>query len=600
MGALEIRNKKLRCSQCLDIRRLLIVPGYPDPKIEIMCHCNKSVESFLDYCSELKKIQNFKLICSKCGKEEIKHPRFCYECMAVYCSKCCNSHTPRITGNEESNKSSSITGHKTIHVEKLDFYCINHQTENYMAYCQQCLMNICNQCLKEGTHKFHSVELYSVIQLDKKSKENVKKGIKKIEKKIEKNNNLIKKFIKKNKKCEGIKEIEEEFKVISEENDNILDLISKCYELYDHSKVKNYSIIYNLIKNSKFNLKTLKFEKKETTEEKIEHLSKYLKKDFYVLYKRSKTNVEEFEVDNDENNQEEEEEDDDEYNNPMSTMRSSSFHKSSIKMSNEILDKKEEEQTNNINVINAEDENDVKRIETAPKTVFTAEQQVNAQNIARPNNNIASQPPKNEIKKIKMPDIFNPQAQKRPSAIIAPPPKKLKMPLMFEKKEEDNKPKERAAIIKTGASGGLGNKKDFLSQMLNKQGMAGKPKGAAVPPESVQPEEEKIEIIHESNEAGTTEEVLNKVAVTNTKKKKPRRAKFVIEGEENQEPVKKEETKPPEPSTSQVPDNNNVQDSNAQVPQEQTVAPEIKEENKENEVQEEHQEQQQNENEINS
>ena len=401
MGALEIRNKKLRCINCLDIRRLLIVPGYPDPKIEIMCHCNKSVESFLDYCSELKKIQNFKLICSKCGKEEIKHPRFCYECMAVYCSKCCNSHTPRITGNEESNKSSSITGHKTIHVEKLDFYCINHQTENYMAYCQQCLMNICNQCLKEGTHKFHSVELYSVIQLDKKSKENVKKGIKKIEKKIEKNNNLIKKFIKKNKKCEGIKEIEEEFKVISEENDNILDLISKCYELYDHSKVKNYSIIYNLIKNSKFNLKTLKFEKKETTEEKIEHLSKYLKKDFYVLYKRSKTNVEEFEVDNDENNQEEEEEDDDEYNNPMSTMRSSSFHKSSIKMSNEILDKKEEEQTNNINVINAEDENDVKRIETAPKTVFTAEQQVNAQNIARPNNNIASQPPKNEIKKIK-------------------------------------------------------------------------------------------------------------------------------------------------------------------------------------------------------
>jgi hypothetical protein len=269
-------------------------------------------------------------------------------------------------------------------------------------------------------------------------------------------------------------------------------------------------------------------------------------------------------------------------------------------MSNEVLDQKEEEQTNNINVINAEDENDVKRIETAPKTVFTAEQQVNAQNIARPNNNIASQPPKNEIKKIKMPDIFNPQAQKRPSAIIAPPPKKLKMPLMFEKKEEDNKPKERAAIIKTGASGGLGNKKDFLSQMLNKQGMAGKPKGAAVPPESVQPEEEKIEIIHESNEAGTTEEVLNKVAVTNTKKKKPRRAKFVIEGEENQEPVKKEETKPPEPSTSQVPDNNNVQDSNAQVPQEQTVAPEIKEENKENEVQEEHQEQQQNENEINS
>jgi len=613
MGALEIRNKKLRCPQCLDIRRLLIVPGYPDPKIEIMCHCNKSVESFLDYCSELKKTQNFKLICAKCGKEEIKHPRFCYECLSVYCSKCCNSHTPRITGNEESNKSGSIAGHKTIHVEKLDFYCINHQEENYMAYCQQCLMNICNQCLKEGTHKFHSVELYSVLQLDKKSKEQVKKGIKKIEKKIEKNNNLIKKFIKKNKKCEGIKEIEEEFKVVSEENDNIFELVSKCYELYDHSKIKNYSIIYNLIKNSKFNLKLLKFEKKETTEEKIDHISKYLKKDFYILYKRSKTNVEEFEVDNNEENQEEEEDDDEEYTVPT-TFRSSSFHKSSARISNAVLDNNiNEEQTNNINVIHEnDDENDIKRIETAPQTVLNPQQEVNSQNIIKQNNNNISQPPKKEIKKLKMPAIFNPQVQKRPSAAVIPPPKKLVMPSMFEKKAEDNKPKERAAIIQTGASGGLGNKKDFLSQMLNKQGMAGKPKGAGpAPTEIAQPVEEKIEIIHEANE-GNTEDVLNKVTV-NTKKKKPRRAKFVIEGEENQEPINQEQPKPetetkpenePKPetesTTSQVTDNNNnIQDTTTQVPQEQTVVSEIKEENQGQQVQEEHQEQQ-GENEINS
>ena len=613
MGALEIRNKKLRCPQCLDIRRLLIVPGYPDPKIEIMCHCNKSVESFLDYCSELKKTQNFKLTCAKCGKEEIKHPRFCYECLSVYCSKCCNSHTPRITGNEESNKSGSLAGHKTIHVEKLDFYCINHQEENYMAYCQQCLMNICNQCLKEGTHKFHSVELYSVLQLDKKSKEQVKKGIKKIEKKIEKNNNLIKKFIKKNKKCEGIKEIEEEFKVVSEENDNIFELVSKCYELYDHSKIKNYSIIYNLIKNSKFNLKLLKFEKKETTEEKIDHISKYLKKDFYILYKRSKTNVEEFEVDNNEENQEEEEDDDEEYTVPT-TFRSSSFHKSSARISNAVLDNNiNEEQTNNINVIHEnDDENDIKRIETAPQTVLNPQQEVNSQNIIKQNNNNISQPPKKEIKKLKMPAIFNPQVQKRPSAAVIPPPKKLVMPSMFEKKAEDNKPKERAAIIQTGASGGLGNKKDFLSQMLNKQGMAGKPKGAGpAPTEIAQPVEEKIEIIHEANE-GNTEDVLNKVTV-NTKKKKPRRAKFVIEGEENQEPINQEQPKPetetkpenePKPetesTTSQVTDNNNnIQDTTTQVPQEQTVVSEIKEENQGQQVQEEHQEQQ-GENEINS
>ena len=264
-------------------------------------------------------------------------------------------------------------------------------------------------------------------------------------------------------------------------------------------------------------------------------------------------------------------------------------------MSNEILDKKEEEQANNINTIKENDENDVKRIETAPENVLNPE--INAQNIARQNNNIISQPPQKEMKKIKMPDIFNPQAQKRPSAAIIPPPKKLKMPSMFDRKEE-NKPKERAAIINIGASGGFGNKKDLISQIFNKQGMPGKPKGAAAPTENAQPEEEKIEIIHESNEAGKTEEVLNKVAVTNTKKKKPRRAKFVIEGEENQEPKKQEDTKP-EPSTSQVPDNNNnIQDVSTQVPQQETIVSEIKEENKEQQVQEEHQEQQKIENEI--
>ena len=42
--------------------------------------------------------------------------------------------------------------HKTIHAEKLDFYCVNHQTENFIGNCQQCLMNICSRRYKEGPH----------------------------------------------------------------------------------------------------------------------------------------------------------------------------------------------------------------------------------------------------------------------------------------------------------------------------------------------------------------------------------------------------------------------------------------------------------------
>ena len=606
MGALEIRNKKLRCINCLDIRRLLIIPGYPDPKIEIMCHCNKSEEYLLEYCSELKKITDFKLVCTKCGKEEIKHPRFCYECLAVYCSKCCNNHLPRKTGDEESFKRSSLQGHKTIHVEKLDFYCVNHQTENFIGYCQQCLMNICPQCIKEETHQYHQVELYSVIKMDKKSKDDVKKGLKKAERKIERSSKKIKAFCKKNKKNINVKEIEEEFKVCQEENEYILELIKYCYNLYDHSKNQNYSIIYNLIKNSKFNLKKLKIDKNLSTEEKAEFIQKYLKKDFFILYKRSKTNVEEFEIDNEEEQEEEDDEKDDDkddntnYTSAVSTMNFSKAKKSEIKQEENYA-------------INNEPENNEDAQYSAPQQeeenqAYEEPQPQMVNNNIYANKNIPTQP-KVEMKKIRMPIIFNQQQDKNPNPPPhMPPPKKLKMPsmfekkeeekppekplpamakikmpLMFEKKEEDNKPKERAAVISTGAKGNLGDRKDFLAQMMaNKGGMGGKPKIPA--PEAVdhsQPAEEKIEIVHESNEAGTTEEVLNKVAVSTKKKKKPRKAKAFSDGDENQEKPKP----PPVPAeNANIQENNNEQEKPQEVEvQQENIVPQVEEEQKINE-----------------
>ena len=581
MGALEVQNKKLRCINCLEIRRLIIVPGYPNPKIKIMCHCNSSEESLLEYCSELNKITDFKLVCAKCGKEEIKHPRFCYECLAVYCSKCCNSHLPRRTGDEESFKRSSLTGHKTIHVEKMDFYCINHQTEEFKAYCQQCLINICPICLRDKTHEFHKVDYFEVIKIDKKAKEVIKKNMKKAEKKIEQNNKLIKAFIKKNKKNSNIKEVDEEFKVISQENDYILQLLKYSYDIYDHTKTKNYSIIYNLTKNSKFNLKTLKLDKTHNTEEKITDILKYFKKDVFILCRRDKTNPEEFEPDDGENQDEEEDERDDEKEDDTYYTQTSTQKFSQRKLSDPT-----KVETISYNITNTEPNNNEVPF-SAPMNFLQAKEEL-TNNEPEPenntiNNNIPSQP-KNEIKKLKMPMMFNKPEEKKPIS-NNPPPKKLKMPLMFEKreeekkpekplpakanlkmpsifekKEEDNKPKERAAIIKTGASGGLGGKKEMLAQMMANKGAAGKPKIPS-PSESSQPEEEKIEIVHESNETGSTEQVLNKVAVTTTKKKKPRRAKFFVEGEENQEKPKP----PPAPPT----ENTNTEENKQEIKQEQ-------------------------------
>ena len=581
MGALEVRNKKLRCINCLEIRRLLIVPGYPNPKIKIMCHCNSSEESLLEYCSELNKITDFKLVCAKCGKEEIKHPRFCYECLAVYCSKCCNSHLPRRTGDEESFKRSSLTGHKTIHVEKMDFYCINHQTEEFKAYCQQCLMNICPICLRDKTHEFHKVDYFEVIKIDKKAKELIKKNMKKAEKKIEQNNKLIKTIMKKNKKNSNIKEVDEEFKVISQENDYILQLLKYSYDIYDHTKTKNYSIIYNLTKNSKFNLKTLKLDKTHNTEEKIADILKYFKKDVFILCRRDKTNPEEFEPDDGENQDEEEDERDDEKEDDTYYTQTSTQKFSQRKLSDPT-----KVETISYNITNTEPNNN--EVPFSAPMNFLQEKEELTNNEPEPenntiNNNIPSQP-KNEIKKLKMPMMFNKPEERKPIS-NNPPPKKLKMPLMFEKREEekkpekplpakanlkmpsifekkqeDNKPKERAAIIKTGACGGLGGKKEMLAQMMANKGAAGKPKIPS-PSESSQPEEEKIEIVHESNETGSTEQVLNKVAVTTTKKKKPRRAKFFVEGEENQEKPKP----PPAPPT----ENTNAEENKQEIKQEQ-------------------------------
>ena len=622
MGALEIRNKKLRCINCLDIRRLLIIPGYPDPKIEIMCHCNRSEESLLEYCAELKKITDFKLVCAKCGKEEIKHPRFCYECLAVYCSKCCNSHLPRITGDEDTLKRSSLVGHKTIHVEKLDFYCVNHQTENFIGYCQQCLMNICSQCYKEGTHQYHQVELFTVIKMDKKTKEGIKKSIKKAERKIEKSNKKIKGFFKKNKKNMDLKEIEEEFKICSEENEYILELMKYSYNLYDHSKNKNYSIIYNLIKNSKFNLKKLKIEKTLTPEEKLAEITKFSKKDFFILCKRNKNNTEEFEVENEEEQEEEDDEKDDDNNDESSIPSQVNTQNFSIrKISDQKREKPENKNNNIIQPDNNEIDNNIYQIEEQ-QNYNEHEPEILSNIQSHPQNNIVQQP-KVEMKKLRMPGIFEHPPDKNPSsAPHMPQPGKLKMPSMFEKKEEEklpekplpamakikmpsmfdkkeenNKPKERAAIIDIGTSN-MGEKQNLLKQMmLNKGGMAGKPKNPLPPTADtvqLQPVEEKIEIVHESNDAGGTAEVLNKVAVTQKKKKKPRRAQIFMEpGEENQEKPKP----PPAPSTAQVLQNeNNTQENNQEMHQETLEEKIVEQEQVVSQIQEE---QKINENEIN-
>ena len=579
MGALEIRNAKLRCPRCLDIRRLLIIPSIRKPKIEIMCHCNKSIENLLDFFNEINKVTDIKPVCSKCSKELIKHPRLCYDCLLIYCSKCCDNHLPK-QNNGDIPIRASLVGHTTIHIEKLDYYCVDHQNNTFVGYCQQCLMNLCNECIREGTHKSHHVDIFSVIKPTNKDKDDMKNGIKNSESKIERNNKKIFNFCRTHQDDKRTREIGDKYRLITEENNDILALLKYCFNLYKSSKLKNYSIIYNIIRNNKFNNKKLELENANTDEEKFEMIFSYLKRDALILYKRTKTNKEKFK--SDEDNEEEEEDDiidevqEENSNTNISSNNKQFIENNSKEKQNEIdnnmedkfnlyenVDEDNDNINNNIYPENNKEENQDNIEENININKYkNSMEEINNKSNVNSEQNINNEKPK----KLKMPTIFNqPQNEKKDiSAKDVPRPKKLKMPSMFEKheeeekisekplpikanlkmpsifekKEEENKPKERAGIIKTGAIGNMGTKKDFLAQMLEKKKEMGMGIGDRSTGDSNKDSigtnnqnKERNEIVQENNE-GKAEEVINKVVVAKNKKKKPKRSKAFKFGEE--------------------------------------------------------------------
>lgn len=579
MGALEIRNAKLRCPRCLDIRRLLIIPSIRKPKIEIMCHCNKSIENLLDFFNEINKVTDIKPVCSKCSKELIKHPRLCYDCLLIYCSKCCDNHLPK-QNNGDIPIRASLVEHTTIHIEKLDYYCVDHQNNTFIGYCQQCLMNLCNECIREGTHKSHHVDIFSVIKPTNKDKDDMKNGIKNSESKIERNNKKIFNFCRTHQDDKRTREIGDKYRLITEENNDILALLKYCFNLYKSSKLKNYSIIYNIIRNNKFNNKKLELENANTDEEKFEMIFNYLKRDALILYKRTKTNKEKFKSDDD--NEEEEEDDiidegqEENSNTNISSNNKKFIENNSKEKQNEIdnnmedkfnlyenVDEDNDNINNNIYQENNKEENQDNIEENININKYkNSMEEINNKSNVNSEQNINNEKPK----KLKMPTIFNqPQNEKKDiSAKDVPRPKKLKMPSMFEKheeeekisekplpikanlkmpsifekKEEENKPKERAGIIKTGAIGNMGTKKDFLAQMLEKKKEMGMGIGDRSTGDSNKDSigtnnqnKERNEIVQENNE-GKAEEVINKVVVAKNKKKKPKRSKAFKFGEE--------------------------------------------------------------------
>ena len=270
MGGLEISNKFLRCPICLEIKRLTINPQYPVSKVKMNCRCSEKEINLNDYFKDLKKKEDFKIKCAKCQTEEPKEPKYCYHCQKIYCIKCSEFHSQLSnldTNTENKDDINTLIGHKVISIDKVDFYCILHQTEKFTGFCKKCLINFCPKCEQENLHKEHQVQLYAPLLIDKKKKDLIKEGKKYAHVKIDYNHAVSKKIRKKIKNAENKKQIETLSKENEKNNEKILEFFDFLYDIYDKTKHKNYSIIFNVVNNTDFNVDRLKFDKKKHEEE---------------------------------------------------------------------------------------------------------------------------------------------------------------------------------------------------------------------------------------------------------------------------------------------------------------------------------------------
>ena len=249
------------------------------------CRCSEKETDLYEYLKELRKKEDFIIKCAKCQTEDPKEPKYCYQCQKVYCAKCCDFHSQLsnlVSDDKTENKDDvlKLIGHKVIGIDKVDFHCILHQNEKFIGFCKKCLLNYCPKCEEEKLHKDHEFILFSSLLIDKKKKELIKEGKKFSKVKIEYNHSVCKKIRKKIKNAENKKTIETLSKESEKINERLLEFFEILYDIYEETKHKNYSIIFNVVNNTNFNVERLKFEKNKHEEEDAVTLIEYLKKDF--------------------------------------------------------------------------------------------------------------------------------------------------------------------------------------------------------------------------------------------------------------------------------------------------------------------------------
>ena len=287
MGSLTIKNKVLRCEKCFMLKKVTIEPNYPQTNVSCECCCGIKKDSIVNFLTELQKEEQFKVKCNFCGKEP-KHPSYCTGCRRTYCSTCIKSHDTKIA---------TRTPHYVIESYKYDFYCSKHQDELVSAYCMSCYLNICQKCIDEKLHHSHRFVKFSKYLLTReelgKLKITIIVNMDKIDANAKKVDNLIPLLTDQSK----IKELKEVCQSSVRDNKAILMLVKFFYKMYKHAKHRNYSMIFNLFENMKFNPLLAPPESTNSIEKRRLDLLDFFKREFAIYRRfaaskrRSKTTV---------------------------------------------------------------------------------------------------------------------------------------------------------------------------------------------------------------------------------------------------------------------------------------------------------------------
>ena len=282
----------LICPKCKNIPNITpkIDKDIQEGTIDIQCRCNnyKNTQyTIKEYIDLITKQQKKKMRCTKNpAHSAYEAVNYCFQCQEFLCSLCNNIH-------KTLNKNHIISD-EALRIDKI---CDRHLTENkIIAYCTECYMNLCQQCLKDHDIHHNIVDILSLFpkNLSDKTFEDFKliqvtffKYLSEAKKNFDDYSKTeIEKIENQNDIKKKINELNDIYQKNININQDLVKLISLMFENYHNSidNFPNFNIINQLKNLTKFNnnLKQFSINNEETLENNIKNFIEYLKTTYII------------------------------------------------------------------------------------------------------------------------------------------------------------------------------------------------------------------------------------------------------------------------------------------------------------------------------